>query len=42
VVDQLKECASDSGSAFVADDSTAFIQAFGDITRQLQRLRLSR
>jgi von Willebrand factor type A domain len=41
VVDQLKECASDSGSAFVADDSTAFIQAFGDITRQLQRLRLS-
>ena len=42
VINQLEECASDSGSAFVANDSTALIQAFGDITRQLQRLRLSR
>ena len=42
VVDQLRECASDSNSAFAADGSTAFIQAFSDITRQLQKLRLSR
>jgi Flp pilus assembly protein TadG len=40
VVDQLRECASDSGSAFDADGSAALIQAFSDITRQLQKLRL--
>jgi Flp pilus assembly protein TadG len=42
VVDQLRECASDSGSAFVADGGPALIQAFSDITQQLQKLRLSR
>src|SRR5262245_11908394 len=42
VVDQLRECASDSESAFAADGSTAFIQAFSDITKQLQKLRLAR
>src|SRR5262245_21470432 len=34
VVDQLKECASDSRSAFVADDGTALVQTFSDIARQ--------
>jgi Flp pilus assembly protein TadG len=41
VIDQLRECASDSGSAFTADDGAALVQTFSDITRQLQKLRLA-
>jgi Flp pilus assembly protein TadG len=42
VVGQLKDCASDSASAFTADNGTELIQAFRDITSQLQLLRLAR
>jgi hypothetical protein len=42
VIGQLRTCASDSGSAFTADDGTALIQVFRDITKQLKVLRLAR
>ena len=42
VIGQLRTCASDSGSAFAADDGTALIQVFRDITKQLKVLRLAR
>jgi hypothetical protein len=42
VIGQLRTCASDSGSAFTADDGTALIQVFRDITKQLKVLRLTR
>jgi hypothetical protein len=42
VIDQLRECASDSASAFAAEDGSTLIQVFSDITRQLQKLRLAR
>jgi hypothetical protein len=40
VIDQLRACASGSGSAFAADDGTALVQAFSDIARHVQKLRL--
>jgi Flp pilus assembly protein TadG len=42
VIGQLRTCAGDGGSAFTADDGTALIQVFRDITKQLKVLRLAR
>jgi Mg-chelatase subunit ChlD len=41
-IDVLRHCASDRDSAFSADNGHALVQAFGDITRHLQKLRLAR
>jgi Flp pilus assembly protein TadG len=42
VIGQLRDCASDSASAFTADDSSALVQVFRDIAKQLKVLRLAR
>ncbi len=42
VIGELRQCASDSASAFTADDGTALTKTFRDIAKQLQVLRLAR
>ena len=42
LIGQLRECASDGGSAFIAEDGAALTQTFRDIAKQLQLLRLAR
>jgi Mg-chelatase subunit ChlD len=39
-INVLRDCASDHDSAFSADNGTALVQAFSDIARHVQKLRL--
>ncbi len=41
-IDTLSDCATDSSSAFVADNGDELRQAFRDIGMRLQKLRLSK